>query len=193
MESLRSRSASARRSAVGQSGDTGDAPEAQQFSKLIDQGRGGGGNVAPPHGHAQHWRAPGSWGGSSRGASSRTNSARGMRWMEATSAGLGVSSAAAPPQRTTGVMTNPERVVKSSRQPSTAATGRARPTSSSSSRSAVCSGVSPGSSRPPGSAHCPAWRLKVRARRVRSRAGAADGAERAGSPGKSAPTPPQSP
>ena len=40
-------------------GDAGDAPEAQQFSKLIDQGRGGGGNVTPPHGHAQHRRAPG--------------------------------------------------------------------------------------------------------------------------------------
>ena len=50
--------------------------------------------------------------------------------------------------------------------------GRARsPSSSCSSRRAAAPGVSPGSVRPPGSAHCPACPRKVDARRVSSNAG----------------------
>src|SRR5215203_3367725 len=48
--------------------------------------------------------------------------------------------------------------------------GRTSPTSSSNSRRAAASGVSPGSRRPPGRAHWPTWRRRPEARRVRSTA-----------------------
>ena len=74
------------------------------------------------------------------------------------------------PQTTTGVMTKPERVGKSSRQPRTSPGGRASPTSSCSSRRAAVSGVSPGSRPPPGSAHWPPCLRRPEARRVRTTA-----------------------
>src|SRR5690606_11010370 len=49
---------------------------------------------------------------------------------------------------------------------------RARPTSSSSSRSTASIADSPGSSRPPGSAHWPAWARSLDTRRVSTNAGA---------------------
>ena len=74
---------------------------------------------------------------------------------DATSPGFGTTRSARPAHTTTGVITNPERVMKSSRRPSTAARSTATPTSSCISRSAVTSGVSSSSRRPPGSAHWP--------------------------------------
>ena len=82
----------------------------------------------------------------------------------------GASAATGPAQTTTGVTTNPDRVEKSSRQPSTAVSSSVSPTSSSSSRSAARDALSPGSIRPPGSAHCPAWARRLGARRVRRNA-----------------------
>ena len=111
----------------------------------------------------------------------------GMRWMEATSRGLKVSSRSAPAQTTTGVITKPERVRKSSSVPSTSAGGSSRSTSSCSSRKAVVSTSSPSSRTPPGSAHWPGWFLRAGDRRVRIRAASWRQASCCGSPGTPGP------
>ncbi len=127
--------------------------------------------------------------GSRRGASSRISSLKGTRWMLATSAALGKREVPAPAQTTTGVITNPERVGKSSSRPIKASSSRDKPTSSLSSRNAACSADSPGSIRPPGSAHCPGCRRSSSARRVRTIAASRLQQEGAGKFGSSAPMP----
>ena len=90
---------------------------------------------------------------SSIGASARRNSSTGIRCTRSTSR-FGTSGDARPAQTTTGVMTNPDRVVKSSSRPRTWPASTTRPTSPANSRSAAASGVSPASIRPPSNAHC---------------------------------------
>ena len=93
--------------------------------------------------------------GSSSGMAGLSSSENGMRKTLSTSTGSGRSISATPPHITTGRMRNPERVSKSSRRPRMASSPSGKPTSSSSSRNAACTVVSPASSRPPGNANWP--------------------------------------